>query len=324
MANIYKLDYTADEINEKLGKIDGIVQANENFANILKGTVTDGGYAFVEGVNPLANSIKVSVAKDYNYDYYGIPDDAEVTLKIYDKKSLLQISTDYLEPTVIDGVTITNNGDGSFTLNGTVTCVHDEEEGEEGEEWEEEEEEEELGDTHISLFTSLESSPLIVGGTITFSSGNWWIDKGNDQAVMCVSVKNAPFGDIVDSYRPTATASPDYPISDIYLWAEEGTIFRNEIIRPQLEIGEVSTEYELPEEPRSITTSWRALREGVELQAITSNSLIVLTEVEGYRYYLSSISLVAEYNQDTNVVIGKLFEEIERLKTTIVELGGAN
>lgn len=87
---------------------------NNNFANALKGSAS-GEAVRLTDVSPIEHEIKIKLTAESNYsDFSG------VTLKRYGKNLLPYPYSDTTK--TVNGITFTDNGDGSVTISGTATA----------------------------------------------------------------------------------------------------------------------------------------------------------------------------------------------------------
>jgi hypothetical protein len=210
-----------------------------------------------------------------------VPSDKAVTVKTFGKNFVPFPYYDTTKTTY--GITFTDNGDGSITINGQNDGTGD----------------------SLFFLTRTRNIPLPV--TNYFATLN--VDS---------SLRVRFMGKMSDNSYPVFQGAWTPPksslsIAELYVQIPKSvtTQFSNVKIYPQFELGSVATPYELFKQGQTITTT---LAQGAELLPIRPN-MTILTDTAG-------AAISTEYRQDTNVVVGKLYKEIENLKTTIVELGG--
>lgn len=130
-------------------------------------------------------------------------------------ENLIDINSSSFSTQTINGVTITNNADGSFTLNGTSTGA-------------------------VSLRVSSIVNNLVVG-TYTYSPNNSGTLTGGN-AISIIYGKNANSSPVSllssgNTTPSTFTTTAKYDESYLYLYVADGRTFTDYIFKPQLERG---------------------------------------------------------------------------------------
>lgn len=216
-----------------------------------------------------------------------IADDTEVTVKSLGKNLIPYPYTNTTKTT--NGVTFTDNGDGSITIKGTA------------------------GDTGNANFVLCQSPEQLFNGlqrgkTYVMSCGGW--ANGVRMVFNYYPIASSSYVDgkwaVVESNdgAPSARTIPD-DMQGVYLYL---TVVKGSTvdvtIYPQIELGATATEHEPYIEGETITTT---LAEAVELTSIAPN-MTITTDNAG-------AVVEARYNKDVNIVI-------EKLTQAIISLGG--
>ena len=134
-------------------------------------------------------------------------------------KNLLKFTKSAFPTQIINGLTITNNDDGSFTLNGTTTDI-------------------------ISVSLSQTMKDL--------KAGTYYLSR-NEEGTVSSSFTNILYGNNGSAENLCTLATEgqvvitniDYENYYLWLYIKSGITFTNYILKPQLEEGSVATEYEL-------------------------------------------------------------------------------
>lgn len=237
---------------------------NQNFANAVKGTAS-GRSVFVNDVSPIEHEISVKLTSDTFTDF------SNVTVKKHGKNFLEHRFKQGVTETY-NGVTITGNNDGSISLNGTATG-------------------------YFGCNILDDSNPLkLPYGTYTFShegelpEGAWMS--------MVIDIDN---GISVITEKPIANVYDD--ITLCWISANAGTVFDNVVIKPQIETGEIATEYESPYAFESYTPDNNGIIHG-----LTASSFIKLSTDNDVAVF------DVEYNK--NITAPNTAELIETIEVT--------
>lgn len=148
----------------------------------------------------------------------------------------------YLETTKTkSGLTLTDNGDGSITINGTST-------------------------ENVTF--------QLVRGAKWFSS-NTYVSYGKETTVkegLCMSKRGSSLENVGLSYE--LWGEGDFVL---FVYCGSGITYNNAIVYPQIEVGDTPTEYELYKEGETVTTN---IAKGAELASIAPN-MTISTDKEG-------------------------------------------
>lgn len=204
-----------------------------------------------------------------------VTDDTEITITSIGK-NLLPYPTSYKTNT-LNGITCTDNGDGTWTLNGTATAE--------------------------AVF-----APVGTKDVVPLKQGTYTLGCNIENSFDTIYLQ----GKLVDGDKNiniSGAKSNTFTITDsnrfrYNIRVKEGFTCNNLVVKPQLELDSVATEFEpyvLHEE--LITT----IAEGAELNSIAPN-MTILSDTNG-------VTLECSYSKDTNKII-------EQLTHAIISLGG--
>lgn len=183
-------------------------------------------------------------------------------------------------PNTINGVTLSQQGD-YFVLNGTATASNN----------------------FVVLIGKLPPGEYTLSANNPSNNGLEWslIDVFSSSPYCILSVK-----DNANNGRATGRldADADYLCR---IRIENGKTYNNFIIKPQLELGSVATEYEA----HKAVTEFTPLEDG-SVPGVTSlaPTMSLLTDTAG-------VTITAEYNRDTNQVVQKLIAAITAMGGTV-------
>lgn len=240
---------------------------NEKAANALKGA-ENGAIVSMDDVSPLEHKVAVKLSSET------LPDNTQVTVKSCGKNLL---PYPYLSTTKTqNGITFTDNGDGTVTVNGTATAA-----------------------TYFNI-----ANPMrLTTGTYFF--------KGNTPTILVdselgMSAYQLFIQDNVTSSNYYADVGRGVSITvnkestfTVAIAINSGAIMDNIVFKPQLEIGTVATAYEPYKEGETVITT---IAEGAELTSISPN-MTIMTDTTG-------AVIDCSYNKDSNIVIEKLTQAI--------------
>lgn len=201
MENILAQTEAAKEETEAARDIavDESKYIKNSYANAIKGG-SKGEIIRVDDVSPIEHDVKCFV--------HG--------------KNLIEID---FETTTLNGLTFTNNGDGSFVINGTATTA----------------------------FGFVICNDLVLPpGTYTLS-----VENALPQGLNIYSISNGETVNFIYGANKTNAGTKVFEneSSRLRLWIASGCVFDNLLLRPQLELGSVATEYEPYIDPTTITVT---------------------------------------------------------------------
>ena len=187
-----------------------------------------------------------------------------------------------------NGITFTDNGDGSLTLSGTATA-----------------------DTWFNLIMNNKKrilmpkgQPFRLSGGITLDSNAARVFVGYDNGTPNTQGTVTYVYDSGTSGGTTVTPQENSYLHSIGITIKAGFTFNNVVIKPQLELGDTTTEFEMYKDEEKAV----AKEDGSLFINSVSPSVTLLPDKAG-------VTLEAEYNRDTNKVI-------ESLINAIISLGG--
>ena len=199
-----------------------------------------------------------------------VPNDTEVTVKSFGK-NLLPYPF-YNTTTEKSGVTFTDNGDGSITIDGTAT--------------------ENVNFNFVYSYTNMfKKGTYTLSGMPAIERAYLRFECYQDNAYK-TGVSDAGSGG-------TITIDEDYNQFRVYVRINSGVTVSKLVVRPMIEYGSTATPYEPYIEGETITTT---LAEGAELTSIAPN-MTITTDKGG-------VVIDTEYNKDSNIVIEKLTQAI--------------
>ncbi|MBQ9860054.1 MAG: hypothetical protein IJO76_05200 [Clostridia bacterium] len=180
----------------------------------------------------------------------------------------------YTKTTTQNGVTFTDNGDGSITLNGTATAR-----------------------TTFYLASSKTNVFLPKGVNIALSGIPDGVGK---ETVFCV-LRTGDSKQSIRDYGQGATMVTEYTEYLCFLIVNVGVTVDNVVVRPQIEVGGI-TAWEPYAEPTAYTVSAEGMVEGLELLPKEDTTLVADPPATALVH--------AAYNRDTNKVIEELVNAI--------------
>lgn len=220
-------------VDELLAKENENYDAVKNtFSNAIKGNVS-GKIVSMDDVSPVDHKVPVKLRSDT------LPSNTQVTVKSCGK-NLIPYPYEATSVTK-DGLTFTDNGDGSVTINGTST--------------------------NAVTF-------VLCRGTNFFSS-NTSAGYGKETTVkegLCMSKRGSSLESVGLSYEIWGGG-----VHVLFLYLGSGNTYNNAIVYPQIEVGDTMTEYELYKKGETVTTT---ISDGAELANIAPN-MTISTDKEG-------------------------------------------
>ena len=228
---------------------------SDTFSNALKGYATGDAIA-LKDVSPIEHKLKIKVS-------------GSDTAKLLVQGANLLPYPYYMTTRTINGVAFTDNGDGSITANGTATA-----------------------DARFELLQhayTTDELTLIAGCYYTLTG----CPKGGGYDTYRLAYSSDPGGqdlnDIGDGFTKLCTA--DAKKYGFYILVKSGVTVNNLVFRPQLEIGQTASPFELHTEPVEYA-------QGDEIVA-NRPSMTITTDTEG-------VTIECEYNRDINKAFAEL------------------
>ena len=198
---------------------------------------------------------------DAPIDIISVGDDGKLECDVCGKNLIEPL----MENSTRNGITVTNNGDGSFTVNGTATSTASFR----------------LNQSTANGMDNLKSYKGKYYLSLRDANGN-----KNPQGLMLFLVQSSDWENYLGS-ATKPTADIDVSGSFVYLHVSVGESFSNFVIYPQLEVGSSMTNWEEPiMSPLEITlnTPLRAI-------PVTDPSYATYTDVNGQTWYADEIDL---------------------------------
>lgn len=238
-------------------------------------------------MNSITNSIEDSVVRADNVSLVehevttkiNCPTNVEpttITVQRFGKNLLKPSGGNYSR----NGLTFTNNGDGSFTIKGTATAS-----------------------TSFQL-TNLASNPIYLHEGVTYTQ-SVVIIKGDGSGVTIVPNVEDSDGNVEWNYfnnNQTKTAEMYYKVRGYEAYVENGKTV-DLTFKVQLEVGNAATNYEEYIDTTSYTPSPDGTVNGI---MSLSPTMTLLTDTDG-------VTMKCEYNVDTKAYIDQKFEELKAL-----------
>lgn len=245
-------------------------QGNFLYANALKGTAS-GAVIRLDDVSPLAHAVKVKVSG---------ADDLTTVAVTARGKNLFQYP--YQDTTKeSNGLAYTDNGDGSITVNGTATAS---------------------APFFITGFSASQRF-LLKAGTYTLSGNPTEAQLAiYIYATRDADTATATYFAISSNPRTFTVAEDAYCL--VYLSSKTGLEINNAVVRPQLEVGNSATAFDMPVAPITYTPN----EDGTCQIASIAPTMTLLTDTTG-------TVMECEYNRDIN----KTFEQFTQ---AILSMGG--
>lgn len=226
-------DPRKNAVDELLAKENENYDAVKNtFSNAIKGNVS-GKIVSMDDVSPVDHKVPVKLRSDT------LPSNTQVNVKSCGKNL---IPYPYESTTVTKGgLTFTDNGDGSVTINGTST----------------------------------EAVTFVLCRGLNFFSSNTSVGYGRETIAkegLCMSKRGSSLENLGLSYEIWGGG-----VHVLFLYCGSENTYNNTIVYPQIEVGYTMTEYELYKEGKTVTTT---ISDGAELASIAPN-MTISTDKEG-------------------------------------------
>ena len=235
--------------------------------------------AIVRGVASGAQTVRLDNAADVcpaTVTVAGADDPTAVTVKRYGK-NLLPYPYAETGTKTVNGITFTDNGDGTITANGTATA-----------------------DAQYKLTNNYAPYFSLPPGTYTFSGGinGRHVKLGAGGTVVHKNWVGA--GNIL-----TVTFAEDDVMQNLYCTVQSGTTVTNKVFYPMVELSPVATAYE----PYVETESYTPGTDGTaEIPLLPTTTLVADA---------AGVTVAAEYTQDVTGVVASLMERIAALETAV-------
>lgn len=283
--NADTLDYIAKLFHNQNGWQKNWTYGKVEITNDIYGN----GYyiSIVINIRTGVNYSNVTVYPQLEYGTVATPytpyvaDDTPITVKSCGKNL---IRYPYSETTkTVNGITFTDNGDGSVSVKGTAS--------------------KEAG---FNLYYNLIESLVPQGNTIVVSGGVGSLATSDVVYIFVAKIKadgttvnylNSPTGTL------TGRIEEGEKLVKVNIWVSAGMTV-DCTIYPQLEVGTTATPYEPYKEGETIETT---IADGAQLESIAPN-MTITTDTD-------DVVIDTEYNKDSNIVI-------EKLTQAIIALGG--
>ncbi len=208
-----------------------------------------------------------------------VTDFSTVTVKRYGK-NLCPVNT---AGKTSDGITYTPNDDGTITVSGTATA-----------------------ESYFDVVLSSNVCPRVPIGTSLYISG---CPSGGSSGTYFLYLPWVGWYDYGKGFSTTLSSEAQATNwrQSMRIVVKAGVTMDNLIFKPQVELSRYS-EYEPYTEPTTHTASADGTVEGVKS---LSPSMTLISNTDG-------VMITAEYNKDTNAVIGGLLERISALEAAVI------
>lgn len=229
----------------------------------------------------ISDACELEQTADVTLTSDAVTDFSTVSVKKYGKNLIPYPYTNTTK--TLNGVTFTDNGDGSITANGTATKE--------------------------ATFILASNTNGIVGNGTYFLSGCPKRNNASDRYSIQVLMDNkwAPENYDIGNGKKLIVSSP---LTVIVISISAGTTINNIVFKPQLELGNAATDYELYKAPVTYTPDNDGKVSGVTLGSDTAT---LTTDTSG-------VVINAKYKKD----ITKAFEELETKLTNAILSNGGN
>lgn len=282
--SVTKKDGSTEKVNIKDGKEVDVTE----FASAIVGTAKGTTLSISDSANVNLRNLKVygksmqdgTPTPTVPIEIVSIGDDGNLKCEVYGKNLIEPL----MESGTRNGITVTNNGDGSFTVNGTAEGTA-------------------AFRVNQSTMNGLDNLKPYKGKyclSLRDAAGN-----KNPQGLMLFLVQASDWKNYLGS-ATKPTADIDVSGSFVYLHVEDGGSFSNFVVYPQLEVGSSMTSWEKPTmNPLEMTlnTPLRAI-------PVTDPSLATYTDASGQMWYADEIDL------NRGVIIKRLDENLNIVSET--------
>ena len=255
-----------NQISENFKKIDSLLQgvaSQNNITNALKNTKS-GILVSAGDVSPLEHELQIRLTGN------SISDFSNVTVSRYGKNLIPYPFANSSK--VLNGITWTDNGDGTVTANGTAT--------------------------EQSYFSLLSTKMKWLKGVSYTLSG---CPKGGSGGTYCIYMANNDYSFYKFDSGNGLTFTPNEDIeSSIVISIGKDTTVNNMVFKPQLEVGAIATDYELYQIPMVVNS--RADGSVVGLKSLYPSFTLIPND--------ENVAIECTYNRDINKAFAELQQAI--------------
>ena len=227
-------------------------------SKIIEKTVTGHGYVSANDVSEIPHDIRVKLTSDTIEDL--------TTVKLYKQRKNLIPYPYQQSTTTINGITFTDNGDGTITANGTAE----------------------------------ETATLVIKQHIKLTKGKSYVwsgcPSGGNPESYGLFFQDETYKQGIQGYGKAQVFIAEY--EDYYCWIKiiKGTTVNNLVFKPQLELGTTQTEYERYMEPIVYDVNADGIVE--EVKSISPiMALYTIPDVEIQMTYHKSFGMQTEYDR---------------------------